>query len=68
MGIPLGVDRKIVHQAAPALKKSVGRSGTLRTFLSSEVAVPEISSSYTTDVSPTKETSSISSVYSISVE
>lgn len=68
MAIPLGVDRKLAYQSAPALKTVVGRAGVIKSFLTSEVAVPEIASLYTTDASPTMETSSISSVYSTSVE
>ena len=67
MAIPLGVDRKIAHHSAAGPLTAAGHSGAVKARLTSEITNPEISLSYTSSVSITEETASISLTYSASV-
>lgn len=67
MAIPLGVDRKIAHHSAAGLLTAAGCSGAVEDRLTSEIANPEISLSYKSFASPTKEVTTVSLIYTTSV-
>ena len=66
MPIPLGVDRKLAHQSAAALKEASGNSGPLMQFLATQVKNPTISITGEV-VTPTTGAVSVTVVYSTSV-